>query len=228
MNEISFFVAFGAGFLSFISPCTVSLFPVYLASITGPGVLSPDVPHARLPVFISSSCFVLGFSTVFIFLGAVASLLGLTVARYTGLIRQISGTLLIGMGIFILLSFKVPALNFEIRFSPSGRLKNSYLRAFFTGAIFSLGWTPCVGPVLGGILTLAMGEATAWKGALLLAVFSLGLGLPFLLLGAFFEVLRPLLRKIGRYSRIIRLASAFLLIAVGVLVLTGKLALLSF
>ncbi len=228
MNEISLFVAFGAGLLSFLSPCVLPLFPVYLASIAGSEVLLSDVSYARMPVFFHSLSFVLGFGTVFILLGAGVGLLGFAISSYVGLIRQISGILLIVMGLFMLLSLKIPALNFEKRFNPVGRAKSGYLRSFITGSVFSLGWTPCVGPVLGGILTLALGTVTAWRGASLLAVYSMGLGLPFIVLGVFFEALSPLLRKINRYAAFIQVASALLLIAIGILVLTGKLALLSF
>ncbi|TET67521.1 MAG: cytochrome C biogenesis protein CcsB, partial [Dehalococcoidia bacterium] len=122
-----------------------------------------------------------------------------------------------------LAALKVPWLNFEKRLTPSRSVTTSYLRSFLTGGIFSLAWTPCVGPILGGILTLALGSETAWQGAYLLAVYSLGLGLPFLIMGIAFDSITPLLKRIRRYSAAIYIISGLLLIAVGILILLNKL-----
>jgi cytochrome c-type biogenesis protein len=130
-------------------------------------------------------------------------------------------------GLFMLLSHWIPWLNYEKRITPTIGSKVSYFRSFIIGAVFTLGWTACVGPILAGILALASVRATAWQGAYLLAVYSLGLGLPFLIIGAFFGSILPLVKRINRYSGIIQIISAILLIGVGIVVLLGKIALIS-
>jgi len=176
-----------------------------------------------MPIFFHSLSFVIGFSIVFSILGAAAGLAGFTIGAHLVVIRQISGSLLIFFGLFILIARKVSWLNFEKHLTPSQGVTTGYLRSFLTGGIFSLAWTPCVGPILGGILTLALGSETAWQGAYLLAVYSLGLGLPFLIMGIAFDSIAPLLKRIYRYSTVIYIISGLLLIVVGILILTNKL-----
>ena len=218
-------VAFTAGLLSFVSPCVLPLVPVYLGSLAGPAILEGGRGENRLPIFLHSLSFVAGFSLVFTILGAGAGLLGLAISTYTVLLRQVAGILLIILGLFMLLALVVPRLNFERRLNTGQPASSSYIRSLLTGSIFSLGWTPCIGPILGGILTLAIGGATAWKGAYLLAIYSLGLGLPFLIIGAAFDMLRPLLRRLYQYTTIIRIIGSLVMIAIGILILTNQLAL---
>ena len=150
-------------------------------------------------------------------------MIGFTISAHLAIIRKIAGGLLIAFGLFILAALKVPWLNYEKRLAPSLSNTTGYLRSFLTGAIFCLAWTPCVGPILGGILTLALSSETAGQGAYLLLVYSLGLGLPFLAMGAAFDFIAPLLKSINRYSSLIYIASGVLLIAVGILILTNRL-----
>ena len=224
MEQVSLLVAFGAGLLSFLSPCVLPLVPVYLATVCGPEILEPGAEKKRLPIFFHSLSFVVGFSLVFIILGASVGLLGFTLGVNTALARYIAGGLLIAFGIFLLASLKIPWLNYERRLAPSTGATTGYLRSLIIGAIFSLAWTPCVGPVLGGILTLAWSSETAWQGASLLALYSLGLGIPFLIIGAAFDSIRPILQRIHRYSTWSYIISGLLLIAVGILILTGNLS----
>jgi cytochrome c-type biogenesis protein len=224
MEQVSLLVAFGAGLLSFLSPCVLPLVPVYLGTVCGPEILEPGAPRKRLPIFFHSLSFVIGFSLVFIILGASVGLLGFSLGINTALSRYIAGGLLVAFGLFLLAAIKVPWLNYEKRLAPSVGTTTSYLRSLIIGAIFSLAWTPCIGPVLGGILTLAWSSETAWQGAYLLAIYSLGLGLPFLIIGAAFDSIRPLLRRIHRYSTWSYIISGLLLIAVGILILTGNLS----
>jgi cytochrome c-type biogenesis protein len=224
MEQVSLLVAFGAGLLSFLSPCVLPLVPVYLGTVCGPEILEPGAQRKRLPVFFHSLSFVVGFSLVFIILGASVGLLGFSLGINTALTRYIAGGLLIAFGLFLLAALKVPWLNYEKRLAPSVGTTTSYLRSLIIGAVFSLAWTPCIGPVLGGILTLAWSSETAGQGAYLLAVYSLGLGLPFLIIGAAFDSIRPLLRRIHRYSTWSYVISGLLLIAVGILILTGNLS----
>ena len=224
MEQVSLLVAFGAGLLSFLTPCVLPLVPVYLASVCGPEILEPEADKKRLPLFFHSLSFVIGFSLVFTILGASVGLLGFAISATQALTQTIAGSLLIAFGVFLLASLKIPWLNYEKRLAPSTGATTGYLRSLIIGAIFSLAWTPCVGPILGGILTLAWSSETAWQGAALLAVYSLGLGLPFLVIGVAFDSLRPFLRRIYRYSTWSYIISGLLLIAVGILILTGNLS----
>jgi cytochrome c-type biogenesis protein len=221
--EISIVVAFSAGLLSFLSPCVLPLVPVYLASLVGPEIFGDRVTVNRLPIFLHSLSFVVGFSLIFTTMGAIAGLTGFAINPSLALLNKISGSLLIAFGLFMLAALKVPWLNFEKRLTPSLGSTTGYLRSFIIGATFSLAWIACVGPILAGILALALNSATAWRGAYLLAIFSLGLGLPFLIVGVAFDSITPLLKRIHRYSNLIHLISGLLLIAVGVLVLTNNL-----
>ena len=227
MEEVSFAVAFSAGLLSFLSPCVLPLVPVYLASLAGPEILESRVARFRMPLFLHSVSFVLGFSIVFSLWGAGIGLIGSAFVAHSEVIRQVVGSLLIVFGLLMLAALKVPWLNYERRLNLSLGTTTGYLRAFLTGAIFSLAWTPCVGPILGGILTLALDSAEVWQGTYLLAVYSLGLGLPFLVLGAAFDYVSPLLKAVNRYSRWVYMVSGILLMVVGVLILTGRLVWLS-
>ena len=138
-------------------------------------------------------------------------------------LEKVAGGLLVAFGAFLIAAHYIPFLNFERRLKVSTGSKTGYLRSLVIGAAFSLSWTACVGPILGSILTLAASEATAWQGAYLLAIYSLGLGLPFLIIGIAFDYLLPLLKRIQRYSGIIHIASGILLVAIGILILTGQL-----
>ncbi len=224
MENVSVAVAFTAGLLSFLSPCVLPLVPVYLASLVGPELFDAKRTGRRLPIFLHSLSFVLGFSLVFTTMGAIAGLTGFAINPSLALLNKISGSLLIAFGLFLLAALKIPWLNYEKRLSPSLGNTTGYLRSFLIGASFSLVWTACVGPILGGILAIALNTATAWHGAYLLAIYSLGLGLPFLVIGLAFDSLLPLLRRIQRYTRIIHVVSGLLLITIGVLVLTGQIS----
>ena len=227
MENVSIIVAFSAGLLSFLSPCVLPLVPVYLASLAGPEIFGARVTGIRIPMFFHSLSFVVGFSIIFITLGAIAGLTGFAINPSFALLNKISGSLLIAFGLFILVALKVPWLNYEKRLIPSLGNTTGYLRSFLIGATFSLAWTVCVGPILGGILALALSSATAWRGAHLLAVYSLGLGLPFLVIGVAFDSITPLLKRIYRYSSLIYIISGLLLIAMGILILTNNLIWLS-
>ena len=206
-----------------MSPCILPLVPVFFATLYGTEVIDSGASGKRITLFMHSLIFVLGFSMVFSALGTVAGITGYAINLSTALLNRIAGSLLVLFGILMLLALKVPRLNYEKRLHPSLSKKTGYLRSFMIGATLSLGWTPCVSYILGGILALAAAEATAWRGAYLLAAYSLGLGLPFLIIGAAFDRFTPLLRRIQRYSRWIYVFSGILLIAVGIMVLTNKL-----
>jgi cytochrome c-type biogenesis protein len=225
VEQISIPVAFTAGVLSFVSPCVLPMVPVYLGILGGASVYQEKPAGINLLLFLNSLCFVLGFSVVFTALGILAGLTGLVISVV--LLNRIAGILLIIFGVFILVSPKIRWLNYEKRLTPSAGTATGYLRSFFIGAAFTLGWTPCVGPILAGILALAAANATAWHGGYLLAVYSLGLGLPFLIIGAAFGSIMPLIKRINRYSYVIQVIGGLLLIGTGIIILTNKLGIIS-
>ncbi len=222
--HITVFLAFSYGLLSFLSPCILPLVPVYLASLVGPDVFEDRAKRRRLPIFLHSLSFVIGFSLVFTLWGAGSGLLGAVLLNHLSVVRQVSGVLLIIFGLVMLAALKISWLNYERRLNLSLPATGGYLRSFLVGVVFPVAWIPCTSWVLGGILLLAGTSQTAWQGAYLLAIYSLGLGLPFLVMGAAFDFVTPLLKNIGRYSSWIYITSGLLLIAVGILVLTDKLS----
>jgi cytochrome c-type biogenesis protein len=219
-------IAFVAGLASFLSPCVLPLAPVYLASLAGPEIFDTGVKHRRLPVFLHSMSFVLGFSIIFSLWGAGAGFLGSIFVQYATVIRYVVGGLLIVFGLVMLAAQKIPWLNYEKRLNVSTGSATGYLRSFLTGGIFSLAWTPCLGWQISAMLSLAGSSGTVLRGTYLLIIYSIGLGLPFLILGAAFDFIIPLLRNINRYSNWIYIISGILLIVVGILVITDKLVLI--
>ncbi len=221
--QISVFVAFGYGLLSFLSPCILPLVPVYLASLAGPEVFENKANRRRMPIFLHSLSFVIGFSITFTLWGAGFGLIGAVLAEHLDVVTNIAGILLIGFGVLMLVALKISWLNYERRLNFSGLTTRSYFRSFLIGAVLPVAWIPCASWVLGGILVLASTSHTAGQGAFLLVVYSLGLGLPFLAVGAAFDFVTPLLKNIRRYSTWIYVTSGLLLIVMGILVLTDKL-----
>lgn len=227
MENISIFIAFTGGLLSFLSPCVIPLVPVYLATISGTEIFSAPAAKVRVPLFLHSLSFVIGFSLIFVTLGAIAGLTGFAINPGTTWLNKISGSLLVAFGIFMLIARKVPWLNYEKRLSSSGGNRTGYLRSFTIGATLAMAWTACVTPILGGILAIALNSATAWRGAYLLAIYSLGLGLPFLIFGVAFDSVLPRLKRVYQYVRLTSLVSSLLLVAIGILILMNKLTLFS-
>lgn len=223
MENVSFWVALGAGFLSFVSPCVLPLVPVYIAILTGSDVLDTGADKRQARVFLHSLIFVFGFTIVFVGLGAGAGLTGLAIDVDLLTLRRAAGILLLVFGTLLLAAQRFPQLNFEKHLTLSQGRTTGYLRSFLTGAIFSMVAMSCATYILGGILMLALVSETAWHGASLLAVYSLGLGVPFLIIGAAFDKIAPLLKRIRRYSTVINIVSGALLVVVGILILTNRL-----
>lgn len=223
MENISILAALGAGLVAFVSPCVIPLVPVYLASLCGPEILDSETAIRRTPMFLHSLSFVLGFSLVFTAIGALIGLVGVVISPYSPLVQKISGGLLILFGLLMLAALKVPWLNYEKRLHSSLGNTPGYLRSFLLGAVLPVAWIPCTSWVLGAILMLAATSGTAWQGAYLLAIYSLGLGIPFLMVGFAFSSITPLLRRIHRYSQVVYIVSGVLLLAIGTLILTNRL-----
>ena len=220
MPSITFPVALAAGILSFLSPCILPLVPVYIANIAGSSVLT-DSPPGRGYILLHTVSFIAGFSLVFIALGASLGLVGAMIP--TQLLQNIAGVVLIIFGLFLIAANKLAWLNYEKRLSPNQARGTGYLRSLSVGAIFAFGWTPCVGPVLGGILALSWSSQTAWQGVYLLLAYSLGLGIPFIVVGLALGAASRSLRWLSRHSLVTTIVSAALLITIGILMLTGNL-----
>ncbi|MFH1087493.1 MAG: cytochrome c biogenesis CcdA family protein [Chloroflexota bacterium] len=221
MDELSLPIAFTAGLLSLLSPCVVPMVPVYLVSLTGAPAARPA---GRTTTFLAALSFVLGFSLVFTIFGAAIGLVGALVPAIV--LRRIAGTVLVLFGVFLLLAPRVPWLNREARFHRPVAA-TGYLRSFLLGTFFSLGWAPCVGPILGGILSLASSTRTVLQGAYLLLAYSAGLGVPFLAAALGLGAITPLTAWASRHGGIISTVSGALLVAVGIMMYTGTLALLN-
>ena len=224
MSNTSFTVALVAGILSFLSPCILPLVPVYLANIAGMSILTSEPPSRRY-IILHTISFVVGFSLVFTALGASVGLLGAMISLE--LLRNAAGALLIVFGLFLLAATKLPWLNYQKRLNLTQAKGSGYLRSLSIGAIFSLGWTPCIGPVLGGILTLAWSSQTVWQGIYLLLAYCLGLGLPFIGVSLALGAASRYLSWLSRHAFATSAVSAALLISVGILMLTGNLGYIS-
>jgi cytochrome c-type biogenesis protein len=224
MPSITFLTALVAGILSFLSPCVLPLVPVYLANMAGASVLTPDIP-ARRHILLHTISFIVGFSLVFTALGASLGLLGAAVPQ--GVLEKVAGALLITFGIFLIAATKVPWLNYEKRLDFARAKGTGYLRSLLIGVIFSLGWVPCTGPILGGILVLAANSQTAWQGVYLLLGYCLGLGLPFIAVSLALGTASRYIRWFSRHAFVTSIVAAVLLISVGILMLTGYLEYLS-
>ena len=220
MPAITFPVAFAAGILSFLSPCILPLVPVYIANIAGSSVLT-ESPPSRGYILLHTVSFIAGFSLVFIALGASLGLVGAMIPA--PLLKNIAGVVLIIFGLFLIAAQRLAWLNYEKRLSPNQARGTGYLRSLGVGALFAFGWTPCVGPVLGGILTLAWNSQTAWQGVYLLLAYSLGLGIPFIIVALALGAALPYLRWLSRHALVTTIVSAALLITIGILMLTGNL-----
>ena len=230
MNEnVTLIAAFAAGFLSFVSPCVLPLIPGYISFVSGVSVeeMRGDSPPAtsRLQVFLTSLAFVIGFSLVFIALGASATAIGKFMFAKLPLLSKIAGVILIIFGLHTMGVFRLAFLETEKRVH-SQRKPAGPLGAMLVGVAFAFGWTPCIGPILGGILAIAGSKNTVGEGILLLAVYSLGLGIPFLLTSLAINQFFGAAKKIRRYYHGIEIASGALLIVIGVLIITGQLTII--
>jgi len=223
MAEITFPVALGGGILSFLSPCVLPLVPVYIANIAGSSVLT-ESPPGRGYILLHTISFIAGFSLVFIALGVSAALVGgMIPISTTRLLQNIGGVVLIIFGLFLIAAQKLAWLNYEKRLSPNQARGTGYLRSLGVGAIYAFGWGPCTGPWLGGILTLAINSQAVWQGAYLMLAYSLGLGIPFIVVALALAAASRYLRWLSRHALVTTIVSAALLITIGILMLTGNL-----
>jgi len=222
--------AFVAGVLTFLAPCTLPLVPAYLGFISG--VSSADFRDpakartARKRVFFNGLLFVVGFSAVFIFFGTLVGLGGIALAKYRPILQQAGGVLVIFFALYLLGVLRLPFLRFldsEKHFPLTRVLKpGKPWNSFLFGAAFASGWTPCIGPILGSILTAAATSAKVWQGAGLLAVYSFGLGIPFLLVAAGIGSANRYLAKMQGFMPWVSVIGGIFLLVLGILIVTNN------
>jgi cytochrome c-type biogenesis protein len=228
LSTVGILTAFAAGTVSFLSPCVLPLVPAYVSYIAGGSISESERQIGRrLAAAALSLCFVLGFSTVFVLLGASATALGQLLSQYRYELNLLAGVVVIVFGLFMLGRLELPWLQRDLRFQWIGE-RGRPAAAYVLGLAFGFGWSPCIGPVLGGILTFAAARARVSEGVALLAVYSLGLGVPFVLAALFTEGLVARIKAIGRAGRALRLATGAIMIVMGLAILTGQLSVLSY
>lgn len=214
-------IAFAAGLASFLSPCVLPLVPIYLAQLVGPSIHqatgATNGRAQRLTTFVHASMFVLGFTIMFVALGATASTLGQFLSVNQFLLRQVGGVLLVLIGLHMTGILKLPLLYWQkrIEFHPE---RPGYPASLLIGIIFGVAWSPCYGPILGTILVMAGTSSTLRQGVLLLLVYSLGLGVPFLLLGLGLDQVSRVLKWLKPHLGKIECVTGVVMIAAGILI----------
>jgi len=227
VTDVSLLAAFVAGILSISSPCVLPLVPIYLAHIAGVSVGEPPGGHARAALMKNALAYVAGFSLVFIALGtalgaagSMATALDLVPENRTWLVR-VGGLLLIFLGLYQTNLIRIPVLDRERRLSLNSGTPGSVSSSFVIGVGFGAGWSPCVGPILGGILTMAAGQGSIERATLLLTVYTLGLGVPFMLVAAAFGTATGVLRQVNRHLHTVTLVSGAIMLGVGIVMVLG-------
>jgi cytochrome c-type biogenesis protein len=230
VSSVAVLTAFGAGIVSFLSPCVLPLVPGYISYVAGDTLA--HARHAndrvrRLSIFGLSFCFVAGFSTVFIALGAGATALGQLLLRYKYEANIVGGIVVIVFGLFTLRMLTLPWLQRDLRIH--AYIKGARpLGAYLIGLAFAFGWSPCIGPVLGVILTVGAVTATVSNGIALLGAYSLGLGIPFLITAAFTGALLNRLKSMRRFGRWLQIGAGAGMVFMGLAMITGMLSAFAF
>jgi len=226
LNNVSLLLAFSAGLLSFLSPCVLPLVPAYITYLTGSTVAELSSGKARLHTLYKSLGFVFGFSLVFIAMGASITSIGKLLISNMDVFRKIGGALIVLFGIHITGIFKIKTLYYEKRVVPFEKLRKN-ISSVLVGMAFAAGWTPCVGPILASILIYAGSMETVTMGIMLLTAYSLGLAVPFVLTAYAIGSFSGYFKRISRHLNTISIASGVLLIIMGILIFTNKVAALS-
>jgi len=222
---IKSFIAFGAGFISFLTPCVLPIIPGYISYITGKKL--DDIQKSRKIVLIKTILFSLGFSFVFIILGLAASFIGNILIFFGNELRIIAGIIIIIFSLNLLGVLNFNFLNNDKKFD-TGVYKDNYFFPFIVGAAFAFGWTPCIGPVLGSILALSATETTVFKGMILLSFYSLGLAIPFILSGYFMSLFLNSKKGFGKYYSWVTKTGGAILLITGILITTNQIQVISY
>jgi cytochrome c-type biogenesis protein len=227
-SQPTLIAAFFAGLISFLSPCVLPLVPGYVSMISGAGVEELKSPQAQLMrrVMVNSIAFILGFSVVFVTLGAISTEVGQMAARYKHTLSIVAGFVVIIFGLHLTGIFKIKWLYTDTRLH-NVKGSSTLFGAFVLGFAFAFGWTPCLGPILSGILAVASEEDKVAKGIILLSVYSLGLAVPFLLTSVLMERFLKFYSRFRSYMHGLEVASGALLIALGILLVMGRFTLIS-
>lgn len=230
MENVGILTAFFFGLLSFVSPCVLPIVPGYLSFISGVSFEemkgSDNLVKIRKQIVLNSLFFILGFSAVFIALGASATAVGQFLHEQIGIITKVAGIVIIIFGLHMIGAFKIPFLNYEKRFH-TGAKPLGFLGSFLVGLAFAFGWTPCIGPILAAILAIASQQETVGQGIVLLGSYSAGLGIPFLLTGLSITAFLDIFSKIKVHLHRIEVISGILLVIVGILIMTNYLTIIS-
>jgi len=224
-HEVTGFMAFTAGLLSFLSPCVLPLIPAYLSYITGLSIeeYTKELgPQARRRVVLNTLAFILGFSFIFILVfGAGTTLLGSALSEHKNILGKVGGVVIFVFGLHFLGVFRIKWLYREKRLHFK-KIPTGYVGSFLVGVAFSAGWTPCVGPILGAIAMMGLTENEHWAGIKLLSLYSLGLALPFFLTSLAINFFLQFFNRIKHHMRAVEVVTSLLLISVGALIFTGK------
>lgn len=221
MINVSLGLAFLAGLASFLSPCVFSLVPAYIGYLGGRSIAIADTNKNRWIVFSHGLVFVLGFSLVFISVGMAASVLGGVLSDARSWIAKIGGIVVAILGIHMTGLIRIPFLEYDLRPQTIPDRNRGYISSALLGVIFSAGWSPCIGPTLGAILTLAMNGGSVMKGIWLLSAYSAGLAIPFLIAAIGIDWVTIVLKKYSKVMRITEIIMGILLIVVGVMLFMG-------
>lgn len=216
---MSVLIAFGAGLLSFLSPCVLPMVPIYLGYLSGAAVTPEGIVAARREAVAHAAAFVLGFTLIFVAIWSALSALTFVLSKTD--LAHIAGVILIIFGIHFIGLIRIPFLYQEARVHIDQR-PLGYPTSLLTGMAFAAGWTPCIGPTLSGVIALATQEATVLQGTGLLLAYSAGLGLPFLLVALGLGSATSLLKRFSPYLRAVEIASGVLLLAMGLLLISDK------
>ena len=230
MAEISYFYVVLAGLLSFLSPCVLPIVPGYLCFLAGTSldkIASGEDASKERNVFYFALSFVFGFSTVFILLGASATLLSGLIYEYLDILRVVGGIIIIIFGIHFMQIIQLPFLNRDTRYQIES-YRPGIFGSYVIGLSFAFGWTPCIGPILGSVLSIAASSETVTYGIVLLMLYSAGLGIPFLLAAYAINGFMRFLSKIRNYIRAIEIFTGVLLVIFGILILTNRIQELAF
>jgi cytochrome c-type biogenesis protein len=225
--NITLGLAFLAGLASFLSPCVFSLVPAYIGYLGGRAAGGENTTGRRWATFAHGLAFVLGFSFVFVFLGVAASFFGGLLFDLRYWLAKIGGVIVVIFGLHMIGIFRIPFLEYDLRVHSQVDARWGYISSALMGVFFSAGWSPCVGPVLGAILTLAMNGGSVLLGAKLLSAYSAGLAIPFLLAALGIGWVSIILRKYSRMMRYVEIAMGVILVIVGVMLFFGIFALLA-
>ena len=217
--------AFGAGFISFLTPCVLPIIPGYISYITGKNL--DEIENNKRSVLIKTILFSLGFSVVFIALGITASVIGNILLFFSNELRIVAGLIIILFSLQMLGFFNFKFMNQEKRVD-TANYKDNYAFPFVVGAAFAFGWTPCIGPVLGSIIALSATEATVSRGILLLSFYSLGLAIPFILSGYYMSKFLSSKKGFGKYYNLITKIGGTVLLITGVLIFSNQIQVISY